>query len=79
MQSLGCILISDLVVANLFMHSLPGMILLYLTTPFYTKVFLREILLLSYDSCIAIGPEVDQKLHQSVHFLALTIKLALKF
>ena len=30
MLSLGCILISDLVVANLFMHLLPGIILLYL-------------------------------------------------
>ena len=42
--SLGRIVISDLVVANLFMHSLSGMILLYLTAPFFTlKVFLQEI------------------------------------
>ena len=34
MISLGCTLISDLVVANLFMHSLLGMILLYLAPPF---------------------------------------------
>ena len=34
MLSLGRILISDLVVANLLMYSLPGMILLYLATPF---------------------------------------------
>ena len=41
---LGCILISDLVVANLLMYSLPGMILLYLAVPFFTsKVFLDEI------------------------------------
>ena len=41
---LGRILISDLVVANLFMYSLPGMILLYLAAPFSTpKVFLDEI------------------------------------
>ena len=33
----GGILISDLVVANLFMHSLPDMILLCLATPFYTE------------------------------------------
>ena len=26
-----------IVVANLFMHSLPGMIILYLAEPFYTK------------------------------------------
>ena len=42
MLSLGCIVISelDLVVANLFMHSLSGMILLYLAMPFFTlKVF----------------------------------------
>ena len=32
MLSLTCILISDLVIDNLFMHSLPGMILLYLAT-----------------------------------------------
>ena len=31
---LGLILISDLVVANLLMYSLPGMILLYLAAPF---------------------------------------------
>ena len=39
MLSLGCILIPDLVVTNLFMimHSLPGIILLYLAMPFYTE------------------------------------------
>ena len=43
--SLGRILISDLVVADLFMHSLSGMILLYLAVPFFTlKVFLHKIL-----------------------------------
>ena len=42
---LGRILISDLVVANLLMYSLPGMILLYLAAPFFTpKVFLDEII-----------------------------------
>ena len=34
LRPLGHILISDLVVANLFMYSLPGMILLYLATLF---------------------------------------------
>ena len=44
MVSLGHILISNLVVANLLMYSLPGMILLYLAMPFITpKVFLDEI------------------------------------
>ena len=44
MLSLGCILTSDLVVANLFMYSLPGMILLLLGHNFFTsKVFLHEI------------------------------------
>ena len=44
MLSLGHIVISDLVVINLFMHSLSGMILLYLAVPFFTlKVFLHEI------------------------------------
>ena len=33
MLSLGYILISDLVVTNLLMYSLPGMILLYLAAP----------------------------------------------
>ena len=40
MLSLGHILISDLVVTDLFMHSLSGMILLYLATPLFTpKMF----------------------------------------
>ena len=43
-KSLGCIVISDLVVANLFMHSLPDMILLHLAMLFTLKVFLHEIL-----------------------------------
>ena len=43
MLNLGCIVISDLVVADLFMHSLSGMILLYLAMPTFTlKVFLHE-------------------------------------
>ena len=45
MLGLGHILISDLVVANLLMYSLPGMILLYLAAPFFTpEVFLDEII-----------------------------------
>ena len=44
--NLGSIQISDLIVANLFMHSLPGMILLYLAAPFcIPKVFLHEIMI----------------------------------
>ena len=43
MLSLGRILKSELVVADVFMHLLPGMILLYLATPFYTKDFFHEI------------------------------------
>ena len=44
MLGLGCILISDLVVTNLLMYSLPVMILLYLAAPFFTpKVFLDDI------------------------------------
>ena len=39
-------LISNLLVANLFMHSLPGMILLYLVASFM-KVLSHEILLYS--------------------------------
>ena len=45
MLGLGRILISDLVVANLLMYSLPVMILLYLAAPFfYTEGVLDEIL-----------------------------------
>ena len=45
-KGLGRILISDLVVANLLMYSLPDMIPLYLAAPFFTpKVFLDEITL----------------------------------
>ena len=52
MLGLGHILISDLVVANLLMYSLPGMILLYLATPFFTpKVFLDEIDIYMLDFC----------------------------
>ena len=43
MLSLGYIVISDLVVADLFMHSFSGMIL---AAPFFTlKVFLHELFL----------------------------------
>ena len=46
---LGRILISDLLVANLLMYSLPGMILLYLAAPFFTsKVFLGGIYIYIY-------------------------------
>ena len=49
MLGLGRILISDLVVANLLMYSLPGMILLYLAAPFFTpKMFLDEIIIYIY-------------------------------
>ena len=58
----GRILISDLVVANLFIHSLPGMIqLLALAAPFYTEgVFAWDIItILLWGSCIAaIGSEL---------------------
>ena len=44
MLGLGRIMISNIVVANLLMYSLPGMILLYLAAPFITpKMFLDEI------------------------------------
>ena len=40
MPSFYCTVISDLAVTDHFIHSLSGMILLYLTTPFFTlKVF----------------------------------------
>ena len=44
MLSLGHTVISELVVTNVFMHSLLGMILLYLATSYFTlKVFLRQM------------------------------------
>ena len=44
MLGLGCILISDLAVVDLFIHSLSGMIILYLAVSFFTsEVFLYEI------------------------------------
>ena len=44
MLGLGRILISDLAVVDLFMHSLSGMIILYLAVSFFTsEVFLHEI------------------------------------
>ena len=44
MLSLVRIVILDLLVADLFMHSISGMILLYLAAPCFTlKVFLHEI------------------------------------
>ena len=47
MLSLCPILISDIIVTNLFMHSLPCMILLYLATPFlYQRCFCMRFLLL---------------------------------
>ena len=52
MLSLGHILISDLVVTNLFIHLLPGMILVYLVAScFKSKVFLHEINLHVVSSC----------------------------
>ena len=45
MLSLGRILISNLVVANLLMYSLPGMILLYLAAPFlHRRCFCMSII-----------------------------------
>ena len=40
--SLGHILISALLVTNLFMHLLSSMILLFLTVPFYTKHVFKQ-------------------------------------
>ena len=44
MLSLGCIVISDLVIADLFMYSLSGMILLYLAAPFCTMNKISSLL-----------------------------------
>ena len=54
MLSLGCVLISDLVVANLSMHSLPDIILLYLAAHFYTEgVF--ACMKYNYGVCMLVG------------------------
>ena len=56
MLSLSCILISDLLVANLFMHSLSGMILLYLVVRFLKQArawFLRIVSVRMY-ACVCV-------------------------
>ena len=41
-----CVQYAKPVITNLFMHSLPGMILLYLAIPFYTEnVFAQDIII----------------------------------
>ena len=56
MLGLGRILISDLVVANLLMYSLPVMILLYLAAPFfYTEGVLDEIIYTHRDTTDSEG------------------------
>ena len=53
--AVGCILISNLLVADLFMHSLSGMTLFYLVMFFFTpKVLLHEISSFCKASYIAI-------------------------
>ena len=49
MLSLGFISISDFLVANLFIRTLPGLILIYLATPFYTEdVVAQDMAILTY-------------------------------
>ena len=68
MLGLGRILISDLVVANLLMYSLPDMILLYLAVPFFTpKVFLDEIVL--YVNSYTIGFSLEPLIINCIPFL----------
>ena len=57
MLSLGRILISDLVVANLLMYSLPGMILLYLAMPFLHQrcFWMRSCMLMQIDLLYVTG------------------------
>ena len=60
MLGLGRILISDLVVANLLMYSLPVMILLYLAASFfYTKGVLDEI----YTYLMVINAAIEMQSH----------------
>ena len=79
----GCILISDLVVANLFIHSLPGMILSYLLALLYTEgvVAYDIITFVRFMHCYrsriinshtATPAEVDQKIYISVNVLSYT-------
>ena len=63
MLGLGRILISDLVVTNLLMYSLPVMILLYLAMPFfYTKGVLDEMAYTHMPSFVG-------KVHAVLHIL----------
>ena len=69
MLSLGRILISNLVVANLLMimYSLPVMILLYLAATFFTpKVFLHEILFTKSTFTSAIYGYIQFTLMQTI-------------
>ena len=75
MLSLGRILISDRVVVNLFMHSFPGMILLYLAVPFlHRRFFLHEIPIYTYMLCLKPlpngKPPVSSTLVHGHHWLS---------
>ena len=66
-KPVGRILILDFVITNTFIHSLPGMILLYSAMPlFIPKVFcIRYLTLVRFMHTVAIGSELlTQKLHQ---------------
>ena len=53
--------ISDLVIADVFMHSLPGMTLLYLATHlFYTEIF-------SYDAYTLMHTSMHAYIHIYIH------------
>ena len=78
MLSLGHILISDFVVTSLFMHSLPGMILLYLATPiFIPKVFLHEISSYSYNSFVSLSQDLVHWRHWVMVVLTFSQSLSL--
>ena len=73
MLGLGRILMSDLVVANLLMYSLPGMILLYLATPFFTpRVFLDEKkLYICSSGCLLTDFEIAQGIETALQNVAI--------
>ena len=74
-KPLDHILISDFVLANLFMRSLPGMILLYLATPFLCRrsFCMRYIYIYTYLNILLFDNCVTSSI--TYHTLCMELKL----